>query len=127
VNGSGSGPGTILDANSVPVSASHPATKGSIIQIFAEGGGLLTVNNLGVDLDGLIDGSGTPALIAPVYLTIGGQTAQVLYAGQAPDLVDGVVQVNALIPQNIASGPQPVVLTIGSNNNATQGITVAVQ
>jgi uncharacterized protein (TIGR03437 family) len=127
-NGSGTGPGAILDANSVPVSASHPAPKGSIIQIFAEGGGTLNLSNLGDVYNGIIDVSGAPlALNALVSLTIGGQAAQILYAGQAPDLVLGVVQVNAMIPQNIASGPQPVVLTIGSNNNATQGITVAVQ
>jgi uncharacterized protein (TIGR03437 family) len=79
--------------------------------------------------DGEVDNLGAPypVFTAPVSLTIGGQPAQILYAGQAPDLVVGILQVNAVIPLNISSGPQPVVLTVGSSNNATQGITVAVQ
>jgi hypothetical protein len=34
--------------------------------------------------------------------------------------------VAAVVPANICSGTQPVVLTIGNNNNAQQGITVAI-
>jgi len=67
------------------------------------------------------------ALAAPVSVTIGGQPATVLYAGAAPFLISGVVQVNAIVPQGIGSGPQPVVLTIGANSNAGQQVTVAVQ
>jgi uncharacterized protein (TIGR03437 family) len=60
-------------------------------------------------------------------VTIGGQPAQIQYAGEAPTLVSGVFQINAVVPDSIASGNQPVVVTIGSNTNNTQSITVAVQ
>jgi uncharacterized protein (TIGR03437 family) len=124
-SGQGSGPGAILNTNSVLNSSSNPAPRGSIIQIFAEGGGMWTPDVL---FDGQIANTGSyPAPIAPVSLTIGGQPAQILYTGQAPDLVAGTLQVNAMIPQNIGSGPQPVVLTVGSNSNSSQQITVAVQ
>jgi uncharacterized protein (TIGR03437 family) len=38
-----------------------------------------------------------------------------------------VFQINAVVPASVASGNQPLVVTIGSNTNNTQSITVAVQ
>ena len=64
---------------------------------------------------------------AKVSLTIGGQQAQVQYAGLASFLVAGMIQVNALVPFGVGSGPQPIVLTIGQNSNSPQNVTVAVQ
>ncbi len=63
----------------------------------------------------------------PITLTIGGQPANIAYAGEAPALVCGVIQINATIPAGLSAGPQPIVLTIGSNTNVSQNITVAVQ
>lgn len=60
-------------------------------------------------------------------MTIGGQPAQVQYSGPAPLQATGVIQINAVIPDNVASGPQPVVLTIGPTSNTQQQVTVAVQ
>jgi uncharacterized protein (TIGR03437 family) len=68
-----------------------------------------------------------PRPAAPVSLTIGGLPARFLYIGPAPYRVFGMLQMNAVVPDGIESGPQPVVLTIGGNNNAQQQITVAVQ
>ena len=64
---------------------------------------------------------------APVSLAIGGQTAQVLYAGAAPFMVSGVLQVNAVVPPNIGAGAQPVVLTIGANDSASQNVTIVIR
>jgi uncharacterized protein (TIGR03437 family) len=72
-----------------------------------------------------LDASVTP--VAPVSLTIGGQPAKILYAGAAPFLVSGVLQVNAIVPEGIGSGPQPLVLRVGQSSNAQQQVTVAVQ
>ena len=66
------------------------------------------------------------ALPAAVAVTIGGQSAKVVYAGEAPGLISGVLQVNAVVPANVPSGPQPVTLTVGQNANSLQAITVAV-
>jgi hypothetical protein len=57
---------------------------------------------------------------------IGGVPAQIVYAGEAPGLVSGVLQVNAVVPTNIPSGNVPVVVTAGSNSSLPN-ITVAVQ
>ena len=65
--------------------------------------------------------------LAQVSLTIGGQPATLLYAGPAPFMVLGVIQINAVVPEGIGSGPQPVVLTVGRNSNVLQRVSVAVQ
>jgi uncharacterized protein (TIGR03437 family) len=122
---SGSGQGAILNSNASVNGAGNPAAPGSIISIFATGEGVLVPPGT----TGCITG-GTlplPAPVAAVSVTIGGQPASSIeYAGEAPDAVCGLLQINATIPSNIAAGAQPVVLTIGSASNTNQAITVAV-
>jgi len=122
----GSGQGAILNQDYSVNGANNPAAKGSVIQIFATGEGQL--------VPPVLTGSVTPAappfskpVATPVTVTIGGQTAQIEYAGEAPTLVSGVLQVNAVIPAGVGSGAQPLVLTVGNNTNSSQNITVAVQ
>ena len=122
----GSGQGAILNQDYSVNGANKPAAKGSVIQIFATGEGQL--------VPVVATGSVTPGVApfpkpvaTPVTVTIGGQTASIQYAGEAPTLVSGVIQINAVVPASIGSGNQPVVLTIGTHNNSTQTITVAVQ
>jgi len=64
-------------------------------------------------IDGLLVTSGLSAPLLPVSVTVGGEPARVLYAGAAPGLVSGVLQVNVQLPA-LASGPAPVILQIGS-------------
>lgn len=101
--------------------ADNPAPPGSIIVFFATG----VAAWVGPGVDGSI--AIVPRLYSGAGLTIGGQPAQILYAGTAPYQVWGVFQVNARVPQGIGSGPQPVVLTVGQASNASQQATVAVQ
>jgi len=68
-----------------------------------------------------------PVPVAKVSVTIGGLPAQVQYAGAAPNLVSGMLQVNAVIPAGVGPGNQQIVLTVGQNNNSAQNVTVAVQ
>jgi uncharacterized protein (TIGR03437 family) len=122
----GSGQGAILNQDYSVNGTNQPAAKGSVIQIFGTGEGQL--------VPAVLTGSVTPG-VAPfpkpvatnITVTIGGQPAQIQYAGEAPTLVSGVFQINAVVPASIASGNQPLVVTIGSNTNNTQSITVAVQ
>jgi uncharacterized protein (TIGR03437 family) len=135
-NQAGPGQGGILNADGTPNSADNPAPKGSPIQIFATGAGVWTFP-LAPDMlpQDLVDGSvylgyplvNIPHPTAPVSLTIGGQAARFQYMGPAPYQVFGMLQINAVVPDGIESGPQPVVLTIGDNSNAQQQVTVAVQ
>ena len=38
-----------------------------------------------------------------------------------------VLQVNAVVPAGLGSGPQPVVLKIGANDNSAQAVSLWVQ
>jgi uncharacterized protein (TIGR03437 family) len=130
VGQNGSGQGAILNSDIVnpnPLainSVNNPAVKGSAIAVFATGAGLFK--------QAVADGSifllpPFIATAAPVSVTIGGRPATVQYAGAASYLVSGVLQVNAIVPNDIGSGPQPIVLTVGQNSNSQQNVTVAIQ
>jgi uncharacterized protein (TIGR03437 family) len=123
LNASGTGPGAIENQDYSINSASNPATAGSVIQIFGTGGGAV----VGGATDGAIAPPVQGSLVTqPVTATIGGVNATVLYAGPAPYLVNGAMQVNLQIPAGLAPGPQPVVITIGTAQSQA-GITVAVK
>ena len=62
----------------------------------------------------------------PVVARISGMEAEVLYAGAAPGLVAGAMQVNLKIPANAPSGALPVFLTVGTATSQT-GVTIAVE
>jgi uncharacterized protein (TIGR03437 family) len=65
-------------------------------------------------------------------VSIGGQPAQVLFYGEAPGQVAGLMQINAQIPQSTDPGDAPATLTIGNitsqtTPNGTGAVTVAVR
>jgi uncharacterized protein (TIGR03437 family) len=64
-------------------------------------------------------------VLQPVTVTIGGIPANSNYAGGAPYLVQGVMQVNAQIPSGLAAGNAAVVVTVGTIQSQA-GVTVAV-
>ncbi|HUJ71302.1 MAG TPA: hypothetical protein VLZ30_03605, partial [Verrucomicrobiae bacterium] len=101
--------------------ATGPAAVGSTIALYCTGAGLMD--------QPLVDGQVVAHAVktqAPVTVTIDGQTAEVLYAGAAPTLVGGIVQVNATVPANVRSGVVPITLSIGGVTSQP-GVTVAIQ
>jgi uncharacterized protein (TIGR03437 family) len=63
--------------------------------------------------DGAITGSSPPLPVFPVTATIGGKSATLQYNGSAPSLVQGVIQVNAVVPSGLTAGPVPLVVSVG--------------
>lgn len=59
------------------------------------------------------------------FQSIGGRTAEVIYAGSAPGLVAGVFQLNVRSLDNLSAGNQLVEITVGNATSPT-GVTVAV-
>jgi hypothetical protein len=58
---------------------------------------------------------------------IGGVPASVTYAGVAPGLISGVLQINAVVPAGLTPGPAVAIdLTIGSAPSPA-GVTVAIR
>jgi uncharacterized protein (TIGR03437 family) len=120
-NSTGSGPGAILNQDGSVNGPGNAAARGSVVVVYATGGGAM--NPPGVD--GRV-AAGVSSLNLPVSASVGGVAADVLYAGNAPGLVEGVVQVNLRIPANAASGEQPLVLSVGSSASPAT-VTVSIQ
>ncbi len=122
-NASGQGLAAILNQDNTVNGPFHPAARGSVVQIYATGEGATTPA-------GVTGGVTNGVLKYPqgaVQVTIGGVAAQVQYTGSAPGFVNGLMQVNAVVPQRIAPGQSvPVVLKIGSNSSQS-GVTLVVQ
>jgi uncharacterized protein (TIGR03437 family) len=97
-----------------------PAKIGSVISLFATGEGLTSPPGV----DGKVATAPLPQPLLSVKVTIGGQTAEVQYAGGAPGEVAGVMQINVRIPSGV-SGNVPVVLQVG-NTSSQPGVTIAV-
>jgi uncharacterized protein (TIGR03437 family) len=119
---SGKGQGAILNQDNSVNSPSKPAAQGSVVVLFGTGEG--ATNPAGVD--GRIAATVFPKPLQNVTVSIGGQNAQVLYAGTGPFQVAGVFQINAMVPQGIVSGAVPVVVTVGTSSSPS-GVTVSVQ
>jgi uncharacterized protein (TIGR03437 family) len=120
-NASGSGNGAILLPNYSTVTSSNAAPRGSTIIIYATGGGQTSPASVtGAVSNGIMNTT------AKVTVTIGGVAATVAYAGSAPGLVEGVLQINAVVPTTISAGVQPILITVG-NNTSANGVTVPVQ
>lgn len=119
-----SAPGVFFVNNSdgTTNSASNPASRGDFISIYGTGGGLM--NPAGVD------GANWPlsplsSMTLPVSVSIGGASANLIYAGSAPTLLSGFFQINAGVPVNIApSSNASLVLTIGA---ASTTVPVAIR
>jgi len=104
-------------------SSSNAAPRGSIVTLYATGAG----TGDGGNDDGLITGNQLSHPLQKVRVSIGGLDAEILYAGSAPGLVAGVLQVNAKIPNNASTGNAvPVVLTVG-DHSSQDATTLAVQ
>ena len=101
--------------------SSKPANAGEYVVLYATGAG--QTNPPGSD--------GAPGSLpyalpnAKVTATVGGLPAIVGYAGNALNLVSGVIQVNVQIPAGLTAGAVPIQLQIGDNKSQT-GTTIVV-
>jgi uncharacterized protein (TIGR03437 family) len=122
MDSSGKGQGAILNQDQSLNSAGRPAAQGSIIVLYATGEGLTDP----AGEDGKVAKDAPPQPRLRVSVTVGGRSADVVYAGGAPEFVAGLLQVNARVPLDAPVGPAiPVVLTIGTANSQP-GVTMAV-
>jgi len=119
----GRGQGAILNENGSVNSASSPAAKGSTIVLFGTGHG---ATNPSLEAGQVTPTANIPGLWTRPSITIGGQPAQIAYAGPAPGLVAGVLQMNVVVPATVASGNQPVVIKFNTDTSP-DALTVAIQ
>jgi len=120
---SGEGLGVIFHSDWSLNSPANPAIKGSVVIFYATGEG--QTDPAGVD--GKVAANILPRPVLPVSVRVGGVAAQVLYAGAAPGFTAGLMQVNALVPEQAPSGNAvPIVLTVGSNSSPP-AVTLAIR
>ena len=106
----GSGQAAMFNQDGSLNGPARRAIRGSIVTLFGTGEGAAAP----APRDGQISGLPLAAPLLTVTAKIGGFTAEVLYAGAAPSLVAGVLQVNVRVPAQVAAGEAvPVELTIG--------------
>jgi uncharacterized protein (TIGR03437 family) len=104
-------------------SASNPAARGSIVSIFGTGGGL-TTQAFG---DGQIVPEAATFLAGLSAWFDGGAPTTITYAGAAPFLVNGVMQVNMRIPTYVTPGPAVQFDLVSDPYRSQSGVTVAVK
>jgi uncharacterized protein (TIGR03437 family) len=127
-NASGGGPGSILNQDNSVNGPGNPAAKGSIVQVFMTGEGQTSPPSVtgAITTATLPPPQVTPAPLLAVGVLINGQPALYVYAGEAPGLVAGMMQLNVQIPANAPSGDLPITVSIGGKTSQT-GVTVSVQ
>jgi uncharacterized protein (TIGR03437 family) len=127
-NASGSGQAAALNQNGTyngpacttnpPACSTEPAAVGTIVSIYGTGEGLVSP----LPPTGSVTG-GTPPfpqIVAPVTVKVGGvplDPSDVTYAGPAPTLAAGVIQINFRVPSFALPGPTPVQVIIGSTGS----------
>jgi virginiamycin B lyase len=126
LNQQGTGPGAILNQDGAVNAIDAPAPRGTVIAVYMTGEG--QTSPAGVDgaiIPAVVSALKTPLL--KVSATVGGVDAAVLYAGSAPGLISGIMQVNLAIPDDAPTGPSvPIVIRVGVATTQ-EGVTVAVQ
>jgi uncharacterized protein (TIGR03437 family) len=117
VDGSGQGPGALLNENGSVNTQNNRAARESVIVLYATGAGAMTPAGQAGRV-----AAGVSSLNQQTLVSVNGAPATVLYSGNAPGLVEGVVQINVKLPLNTVSGQNTISVQIGPNattSNAT--------
>ncbi len=124
ITGSGHGAGAVLNARDGTVnSAANPAALGDWVSIYATGAGVTTP----ASVDGFVSSAPLPLPTAQVSITMGGLPCQLNFAGAAPGLVSGVLQINAQVPSGLSPAASvPIQVRMGSATSLPVA-TLAVQ
>ena len=100
----------------------HPAVAGNFLTVYATGEGA----TIPPGVDGKPGSAPLPVPVLPVTVFIDGREAFVEYAGGAPNIVAGVMQVNVRVPPGTIPGDAvPIALQVGEASSPA-GVTIAV-
>lgn len=120
-NSTGIGQAVAINQDGSINGAFHPAASGSAVTLYATGGGQTSPGGV----DGRPGRQPLPKPMLPVAVMIGGKSAKITYAGGAPNLVAGVMQVNVEVPGGLSSGDSSIVLEI-EGIASPAGVTITV-
>jgi len=122
LNATGTGPGATLNQDYSVNSFSNGAAPGSVVMVYGTGFGALSPP--------LADGQPAHVLattLLPVTATIAGVPAEVLYAGAAPGLIAGMVQINVHVPEQLSHNPVAGISLQMGSFTTQPGVTLSIQ
>jgi uncharacterized protein (TIGR03437 family) len=124
LDGSGRGQAVAVNQDGSINGPDRPAAAGSFVSLYATGAGRTTP----ASQDGAVNPVAPPFPLPDlaVSATVGGKSVSPQFAGGAPGIVAGVIQVNVQIPTGLTAGAVPVVLQVGSSSSPS-GVTIYVQ
>ncbi len=115
--------GGVLNEDNSLNGPENPAAKGSVVIFWVTGEGAVDTTLY----DGQVIVAPYPKPVLQVNVKIGSIDADVPYAGAAPFIVAGVMQVNARVPAGVASGSAvPISISVGGVP-AAGPVTIAVK
>lgn len=124
---SGKGQAAMLNETGCCNSPRNPATRGKLAILYATGEGQTAPRGISGNVSFYPRLSDYPVPELPVQVTVGGEPAEIEYAGEAPHAVAGLLQVNFRVPEHApVGGAVPIVLTVGSSRSQ-DGVTMAVR
>ncbi len=104
--------------------AQNAGRAGDVMTIFVSGAGDLTPSlATGAGPSALVPVRSLPRPRLPVTITVGGEPANIAFAGNASGVV-GAIQVNFTVPADLAPGPQPVVVAVGNAASEPVNLTI---
>jgi uncharacterized protein (TIGR03437 family) len=122
LDGSGTGQAVAINPDGSINGPDRPAKAGDFVTLYGTGAGRTNP----ASQDGVPATAPLPQPVLQVSATIGGRAVQPQYAGAAPGLVSGVIQINVQIPTGVTPGAVPVVIQVGTSSSPN-GVTIYVQ
>jgi len=100
-----------------------PAGKGQVLMLYATGMG----PTIPIPIDGFVAVEASAMSIPEVAVLLGDTALEILYAGVAPGLITGIVQINARIPEGVPTGKAvPLTVKVGTVSSPA-GVTLNVK
>ncbi len=122
-SGTGVGPAAVLNQDGTINSSTNPAPRGTVVSFFLTGEG----QTLPAGVTGSVTGASGARPLLPVSIQVIDRNLTLQYAGEAPGLISGVMQVNAILPSDLPfSGALRAQVQVG-DAISPMAITVAVQ
>jgi uncharacterized protein (TIGR03437 family) len=130
-NATGAGQAAVVNEDGTINSPANPAKRGSIVSIYATGGGLTQPAGADDQITG--DGANFKSSAYVGLISDGSDetpsfSAQVLYYGGAPRSVPGLVQINAQLPDSVPPGDAvPLFVGVLGTLGVEQILTIAIR
>ncbi|MCW5981277.1 MAG: hypothetical protein KIT09_24550 [Bryobacteraceae bacterium] len=99
-------------------SEANPAAPGSVLAFYVNGAGVFDASLA----DGTIVAPPLPIPVLPLTATFDQAPAEVVYAGAAPGIVAGVVQVNIRIPERLLGNTHTAAVKVGDSASPSRQV-----